>query len=78
MCKERSRKQFSSLCRCCEARASVFKSQERSGKQFSPLLRSCSSCKPVSVRKTNVSQSRFNRRECGVKVGPSCLSAGKV
>ena len=41
MCQERSRKQFSSLCRCCEARASLFKSQKRSGKQFSPLLRSC-------------------------------------
>ena len=41
MCQERSRKQFSSLCRSCEARASLFKSKERSGKQFSPLLRSC-------------------------------------
>ena len=40
-CQERSRKQFSPLCRSCEARASLFRSQERSKKQFSPPLGSC-------------------------------------
>ena len=50
MCPERSRKQFSSPCSSCEARASLFKRQERSGKQFSPLLRSCEARASLFIR----------------------------
>ena len=74
MCPERSRKQFSSLCRSCEARASLFKSQAKSIKQFSALCMCCEA--RASLFKC---EKRLTKPcEGAMRLMQACLNARKV
>ena len=64
MCPDRSRKQFSSLCRSSEARESLFKSQEKSVKQFSALYRCC--------------EARASLFKCGKRLTKPCEGAMRL
>ena len=63
MCPERSRKQFSSLCRSREARESLFKSQEKSIKQFSALCRCCEARASLFYKPGNIWKAVFTAVE---------------